>query len=152
MARAGKKDVLAAGGHKMFIAGGIGEGDIFRNVAPEGDRDETVVKIEKPIVKRQKFVPREDVVLIRPKPADVTPSLIITEGTVEQERPAEGFVIERGPEVKEYDRGTHVVYGKYSGTEFKLNGETLLLMKLNDILGSVWDEDGDDYVMPTVID
>jgi chaperonin GroES len=149
----GRKDILAAGGRKMTIAGGIGDGDIFRNVAPEGTRDESTPTVEPTKIVRKKFVPRESVVLVRPKPADVVNSLIITEGTVEQERPAEGFVVERGPKV-DYSIGTHVVYGKYSGTEFKLNGETLLLMNLSDILGSVTDEFedlGDQYFSSNLI-
>jgi chaperonin GroES len=145
MARAGKKDVLAAGGAKMVIAGGVGDNDIFRNVSKE-PRFEDVPQIEKPKVKRQKFVPRDEQMLIRSKPAEVLTSVIITEGTVEPERPAEGFVLERGPKV-DIPVGAHVVYGKYAGTEFKLNGETLLIMRLEDIMGTVEDTE-DDYLVP----
>jgi chaperonin GroES len=133
-----RKDILAAGGKKIVVAGGIGDGDIFRNVAPEGERDETVITVEKPEIKLQKFIPRDGVMLVRPKPAAEASGVIITE-QMEQERPAEGFVVERGSDVG-YEVGAHVVYGKYSGTEFKLNGETLLLMKIDDILGSVVDD------------
>jgi chaperonin GroES len=137
MSIAGKKDVLAAGGRKMVIAGGIGESDIFRNVAPEGERDETVPTVEPVKVVRKKFTPLAKVMLVREMKNEVKSALILE--NVEQERPSEGFIVERGPEVP-LAVGTHVVYGKYSGTEFKLNGETFLLMNLSDIMGTVADE------------
>jgi chaperonin GroES len=137
MSIAGKKDVLAAGGRKMVIAGGIGEGDIFRNVAPEGSRDESIPVVEPTKVIRQKFTPLDKVILVREMKTEQKSTLVLD--TVEQERPSEGFIVERGPNVS-LSVGTHVVYGKYSGTEFKLNGETLLLMNLSDIMGTVTDE------------
>lgn len=146
MSRAGKKDVLAAGGSKMVIAGGVGENDIFRNVAPEGTRNEDVAPVEKPKAKRKKFVPRSEQMLVRPVAEEVATTLIVTE-TIEKDKPAEGFVLAVGPDV-DIPVGAHVVYGKYSGTEHKLNGETLLIMRLEDIMGTVEDGDGDDYVVP----
>lgn len=145
MSRAGKKDVLAAGGAKMVIAGGVGESDIFRNVAPEGSRTEDQIVVDKPVAKRYRFVPRDEQMLIRPKPAEVVTTVIITEG-MEQEKPAEGTVLAVGPKV-DIPVGAHAVYGKYAGTEYKLNGETLLIMRLEDIMGTVEEITGDDYVV-----
>jgi len=63
-----------------------------------------------------------------------------------KEKPAEGEVIAVGdgaynedgdrikPDVKVGDR---VLFGKWSGTEVKLDGEDLLIMKESDILGIV---------------
>jgi chaperonin GroES len=63
-----------------------------------------------------------------------------------QEKPLEAEVIAVGPgktldngkvvtlEVKPGDR---VIYGKYAGTEIKMDGKKLLIMKESDILGIV---------------
>jgi len=63
-----------------------------------------------------------------------------------KEKPSEGVVVSVGPgarddsgkvvplDVKEGDR---VLFGKWSGTEVKLNGQDLLIMKESDIMGVV---------------
>ena len=62
-----------------------------------------------------------------------------------KEKPQEGRVIAVGPgkhedgkliplDVKEGDK---ILFGKYSGTEIKLNGEEHLLMREEDILGII---------------
>ena len=63
-----------------------------------------------------------------------------------KEKPQEGKVISTGPgardetgkvqplDVKEGDR---ILFGKWSGTEVKLEGEDLIIMKESDILGIV---------------
>ena len=63
-----------------------------------------------------------------------------------KEKPQQGEIIAAGPggrdeagkliplDVKEGDK---VLFGKWSGTEVKLNGEDLIIMKESDILGVV---------------
>ena len=63
-----------------------------------------------------------------------------------QEKPMEGEVIAVGPgirgddgslqplDIKAHDR---VLFGKWSGTEVKLDGEELLIMKESDIMGII---------------
>ena len=63
-----------------------------------------------------------------------------------KEKPSEGIVVSVGPgardesgkvvplDVKEGDR---ILFGKWSGTEVKLNGQDLLIMKESDIMGVV---------------
>ncbi len=63
-----------------------------------------------------------------------------------KEKPMEGKVISVGkgkvaddgklikPEVKEGDR---ILFGKYSGTEVKIDGDELLIMREDDILGII---------------
>jgi chaperonin GroES len=63
-----------------------------------------------------------------------------------QEKPQQGEVVAVGPgkildngkvapmDVKQGDR---VYYGKYSGTEVKLNGEELVVLRQDDVLGIV---------------
>ena len=65
-----------------------------------------------------------------------------------KEKPSEGVIVSVGPgardesgkivalDVKEGDR---VLFGKWSGTEVKLNGQDLLIMKESDILGVIED-------------
>jgi chaperonin GroES len=63
-----------------------------------------------------------------------------------KEKPSEGVVVSVGPgarddsgkivtpDVKEGDR---VLFGKWSGTEVRLNGQDLLIMKESDIMGVI---------------
>lgn len=65
-----------------------------------------------------------------------------------QEKPQMALVIAVGPGREEKDYivppavkvGDKVMFGKYSGTEIKLNGEDLTLMREGDILGIVIDQ------------
>ena len=61
-----------------------------------------------------------------------------------QEKPQEGEVIAVGPGaldehgkrvVPEVKAGDFVLFGKWSGSEVKINGEELLIMKESDLLG-----------------
>src|ERR1700709_1321034 len=91
-----------------------------------------------------KFRPLHDRVVIRRiTPLEKSAGGIIIPDTV-KEKPMEGEVIAAGPgshneqgvlvslDVKAGDR---VLFGKWSGTEVKLDGEDLLIMKESDIMG-----------------
>ena len=62
-----------------------------------------------------------------------------------QEKPQEGEIVSVGPGALdektgkrtplEVKAGDHVLFGKWSGTEVKLDGEELLIMKENDVMG-----------------
>ena len=93
-----------------------------------------------------KFRPLHDRVLVRRVEAEEkTAGGIIIPDTA-QEKPQEGEVIAVGPggrdesgkltpiDVKTGDR---VLFGKWSGTEVKLDGEDLLIMKESDIMGII---------------
>jgi chaperonin GroES len=63
-----------------------------------------------------------------------------------QEKPMEGEVIAVGPGARneqgsvvalEVKAGDRILFGKWSGTEVKLDGEELLIMKESDIMGIV---------------
>ena len=81
-------------------------------------------------------------------PADretVTQSGIVLPDTV-KEKPQEGTVIAVGPGKlldtgervpPEIEQGERVLYSKYSGTEFKLDDEELLILSEKDVLGLV---------------
>jgi chaperonin GroES len=93
-----------------------------------------------------KFRPLHDRVVVRRLNAEEkTAGGIIIPDTA-KEKPQEGEIVAAGPgarneagvlvalEVKEGDR---VLFGKWSGTEVKIDGEDLLIMKESDILGIV---------------
>ncbi len=91
-----------------------------------------------------KFRPLHDRVVVRRVEAEekTAGGIIIPDNA--KEKPAEGEVIAVGegaynedgdritPDVKTGDR---VLFGKWSGTEIKIDGEDLLIMKESDILG-----------------
>jgi chaperonin GroES len=93
-----------------------------------------------------KFRPLHDRVVVRRLNAEEkTAGGIIIPDTA-KEKPQEGEIVAAGPgarneagvlvalEVKDGDR---VLFGKWSGTEVKIDGEDLLIMKESDILGIV---------------
>jgi chaperonin GroES len=93
-----------------------------------------------------KFRPLHDRVVIRRVDAEekTTGGIIIPDTA--QEKPMEGKVVAVGPgtrneqgqlvplDVKEGDR---ILFGKWSGTEVKLDAEELLIMKESDIMGII---------------
>src|ERR1700710_1482846 len=91
-----------------------------------------------------KFRPLGDrVVVRRVKEEQKTAGGIIIPETA-QEKPQEGEVISVGPGaldesgkrvVPEVKNGDFVLFGKWSGTEVKIDGEDLLIMKERDIMG-----------------
>ena len=93
-----------------------------------------------------KFRPLGDrVVVRRVKEEQKTSGGIIIPDTA-QEKPQEGEVISVGPGardehgkrvVPEVKAGDHVLFGKWSGTEVKLDGEDLLIMKESDLMGVI---------------
>jgi chaperonin GroES len=92
------------------------------------------------------FRPLHDRVVVRRIDADQkTQGGIIIPDTV-QEKPQEGEVIAVGPGARndrgeliptELKAGDRVLFGKWSGTEVKIDGQDLLIMKESDILGVV---------------
>lgn len=63
-----------------------------------------------------------------------------------KEKPQEGEVVAVGPGARneqgqvvalDVKKGDKVLFGKWSGTEVKVNGEELLIMKESDIMGIV---------------
>ena len=91
-----------------------------------------------------KFRPLGDRVLIkRVAEEEKTKGGIIIPDTA-KEKPQEGEVIAVGPGARDEDgkyivtdvkAGDRILFGKWSGTEVKIEGEDLLIMKESDILG-----------------
>ena len=90
------------------------------------------------------FRPLHDrVVVRRVKEEEKTRGGIIIPDTA-QEKPQEGEVIAVGPGARDEDgerialdvkAGDRILFGKWSGTEVKIDGEDLLIMKESDIMG-----------------
>jgi chaperonin GroES len=93
-----------------------------------------------------KFRPLHDrVVLRRITPLEKSAGGIIIPDTV-KEKPMEGEIIAAGPGARNeagalvplnVKAGDRVLFGKWSGTEVKLDGEELLIMKESDLLGVI---------------
>ena len=93
-----------------------------------------------------KFRPLHDrVVVQRVDAEEKTKGGIIIPDTA-KEKPQEGKVIAVGPGARDESgklqpldvkAGDRVLFGKWSGTEVKLDGEDLLIMKESDIMGVI---------------
>jgi chaperonin GroES len=93
-----------------------------------------------------KFRPLHDRVVIRrvEQESKTTGGIIIPDTA--QEKPVEGDVIAVGPGARGEDGKVHpldlkpgdrVLFGKWSGTEIRLDGEELMIMKESDVMGVV---------------
>ena len=91
-----------------------------------------------------KFRPLHDRVVIRRLSAEEKTSGGIIIPDTAQEKPMEGEVVAVGPGARneqgqivtlDVKAGDRILFGKWSGTEVKLDGEELLIMKESDIMG-----------------
>jgi chaperonin GroES len=93
-----------------------------------------------------KFRPLHDRVLVRRLEEETrTPGGIIIPDTA-KEKPMEGEIMAAGPGARGEDGKLHpldvkpgdrVLFGKWSGTEVKIDGEELMIMKESDIMGVI---------------
>jgi chaperonin GroES len=94
----------------------------------------------------RKLRPLGDRVVVRPTPREeMTKSGIVLPDTA-KEKPQEGTIVAVGPgrtlddgsrEAIDVSEGQRVLYAKYAGTEFKVEGEELLIISQKDILAVV---------------
>ena len=93
-----------------------------------------------------KFRPLHDRVVIRRLDAEEKSAGGIIIPDTAQEKPMEGEVVAAGPGARneqghivalEVKAGDRILFGKWSGTEVKLDGEELLIMKESDIMGII---------------
>jgi len=95
-----------------------------------------------------KFRPLHDRVLVRRLEEDEkTVGGIIIPDTA-KEKPMEGKVVAVGPGARnesgelsplDVKAGDRILFGKWSGSEVKINGEELVIMKESDIMGIIED-------------
>ena len=93
-----------------------------------------------------KFRPLQDRIVVKRIDAEQKSAGGIIIPETAKEKPQEGEVVSVGPGARD-DRGKiiapdvkvgdRVLFGKWSGTEVKLDGEELLIMKESDIMGIV---------------
>jgi chaperonin GroES len=95
-----------------------------------------------------KFRPLHDRVLVRrleQEQEETTAGGLIIPDTA-KEKPTEGEIVEVGPGARDDNgvlqpldvkAGDRVLFGKWSGTEVKIDGEDLLIMKESDIMGVI---------------
>ena len=92
------------------------------------------------------FRPLHDRILVRRvESQEKTKGGIIIPDTA-KEKPQEGEVVAVGPGARneagqiqalDVKAGDRILFGKWSGTEIKINGEDLLIMKESDVLGII---------------
>ena len=91
-----------------------------------------------------KFRPLHDRVVVRRIDEDTKTKggIIIPDNA--QEKPSQGEIVAAGPGARDKDGklvpldvkvGDRILFGKWSGTEIKIDGKELLVMKESDILG-----------------
>ena len=95
---------------------------------------------------KTKLRPLGDRVVVKPSEREeMTKSGIVLPDTA-KEKPQEGTIIAAGPgkilddgkrETMDVKTGDKVLYAKYAGTEFKIDGDELLIVKQSDILAVV---------------
>jgi len=93
-----------------------------------------------------KFKPLQDRVLVRRLEQEERTSGGIIIPDTAKEKPMEGEVIAVGPGARSEDgklhpldvkAGDRILFGKWSGSEVKIDGEELVIMKESDILGII---------------
>jgi len=94
----------------------------------------------------EKLLPTQDRVIVkRLEEDDKTPGGLIIPDTA-KEKPMRGEVVAVGPGARDdkgqfiapaVKQGEYVLFGKWSGTEIKVNGEELVIMKESDILALI---------------
>src|SRR5215468_7505870 len=98
------------------------------------------------VMAKTKFRPLHDRVVVRRLEAEEKSKggIIIPDSA--KEKPQEGEIVAVGPGGRDENgklvpmgvkAGDRVLFGKWSGTEVKLDGEELLIMKESDIMGVV---------------
>ena len=93
-----------------------------------------------------KIRPLHDRVLVRRLEQDQTTAGGIIIPDTAQEKPQEGEVVAAGAGVRadggtvtplDVEAGDRILFGKWSGSEVKVDGEELLIMKESDIMGVI---------------
>jgi len=91
------------------------------------------------------ITPLGDRVIVKPIEREVMKSGIIIPDTA-KEKPVEGEVVAVGPgktddggkrQPMDVKKGDKILYGKYSGTEVKINDKNYLIMHQDDIMGII---------------
>lgn len=91
--------------------------------------------------------PLADRVLIKPdeeKGEKRTASGLVIIPDIGNTRSTTGYVLAIGPDCDALEVGDKVLFGKYAGSDLKLNEESVTICRQEDILGVVTEEDDDE--------
>jgi chaperonin GroES len=112
------------------------------------DRNRRYCTLATATASKTKLRPLGDRVVIEPTPREeMTKSGIVLPDTA-KEKPQEGTIIAAGPgrigddgkrEPMDVKQGDKVLYAKYAGTEFKIDGDEFLIVSQKDILAILAD-------------
>jgi chaperonin GroES len=118
---------------------------VFRSTF-DGNPDLKIEPLKGTVMAKTKFRPLHDRVVVKRIDAEErTKGGIIIPDTV-KEKPSQGEITAIGPGGRDESGklipidlrvGDRVLFGKWSGTEVKLDGEDLLIMKESDVMGVV---------------
>jgi len=93
-----------------------------------------------------KFRPLHDRIVVKRVDAEERTKGVIIIPDTAKEKPQEGEVIAVGPGARDESGklmpldvkvGDRILFGKWSGTDIKLDGEDLLIMKESDVMGVI---------------
>jgi chaperonin GroES len=149
-ATAGRFDPLDPGrGDEFATAGAPGAARTVPIPAPPGSQHhQEGTALATATASATKLRPLGDRVVVRPTAREeMTKTGIVLPDTA-KEKPQEGTILAAGPgrilddgtrEAMDVKKGNKVLYAKYAGTEFKVDGEDLLIVSQKDILAIVED-------------
>jgi len=102
--------------------------------------------LEGSIVASVNIKPLEDKILVQANEAETTTASGLVIPDTAKEKPQEGEVVAVGPGARDESgkvvaldvkAGDRVLFGKWSGTEVRIDGQDLLIMKESDIMGVI---------------
>lgn len=136
-----RKDILASGGRKAtFVTGtGVGPADL-KNMSSEPRTKDKSFKIDR-TRKIRRIVPKGDNILVQRRDSeDISAGgILIPDAVKVADRPAEGIITAVGSEVEDLAVGQHIIFGRYSGTEYPMGGEVLLFMRADEVIAILED-------------
>jgi chaperonin GroES len=95
------------------------------------------------------FYPLADRVLIKPEDMGGekrSPSGLVIIPDLGKTRSNTGFILAIGPDCDGIELGDKVLFGKYAGSDIELNGEGVVICRMDDILGVITEEPDEDSV------
>jgi len=127
----------------MALIGGECQAFIITNFSRNAGRAAAAMRV---IMAKLKFRPLHDRVVVKRIEAEEKSKGGIIIPDTAKEKPQEGEIVAVGPGGRDENgklvamdvkAGDRVLFGKWSGTEVKLDGEDLLIMKESDIMGVI---------------
>jgi chaperonin GroES len=95
------------------------------------------------------FYPLADRVLVKPENTSGekrSPSGLVIIPDLGRTRSNTGFIMAIGPDCDGIELGDKVLFGKYAGSDIELNGEGVVICRMEDILGVITEESDEDHV------